>query len=188
MAEVLAASFEQDPAFVHLLPLDVPRRRQRLERFFAMELPRSLAEGGAWTTTDGAGAAVWYPPGRWKPSAWQTLRQVPGILLALGRHARLGSQIVATLQDHHPSRTHWYLLYVGVDLDRQGQGIGSSLLQPVLALCDQQGLPAYLEATNERNRRLYLRHGFVDQQALPLPAGGPPLRPMWREPDLRCGP
>jgi GNAT superfamily N-acetyltransferase len=153
-----------------------------------MGLPRSLAEGGAWTTTDGAGAAIWYPPGRWKPSAWQTLRQVPGILGALGRRAWLGGQIVARLQDHHPSTPHWYLLYIGVDVDRQGQGIGSSLLQPVLTRCDQQRWPAYLEATDERNRRLYLRQGFVDQQALALPAGGPQVRPMWRDPDPRRTP
>lgn len=188
MAEVLALSFEQDPAFVHLLPPDVPRRRQRLERFFATELPRSLAEGGAWITADGAGAAVWYPPGRAEPSAWQTVRQVPGILLALGRQSWLGRRIVTALQDHHPSVPHWYLLYVGVDAGRRGQGIGSALLHPVLTHCDEQGLPAYLEATSERNRRLYLRHGFVDREPLTLPAGGPQVRPMWRDPDLRRGP
>jgi ribosomal protein S18 acetylase RimI-like enzyme len=182
MAELLATSFLDDPVFVHMLPLDAPRRAARLQHFFAMELPRSEAEGGAWTTADGAGAAVWYPPGRWKASLWQTLRQTPGMLRALGRQAFLGSQLLAAMQEHHPTRPHWYLLYVGVDADRRGQGIGGALLRPVLETCDEQHLPAYLEATNERNRALYRRHGFTDRPELALPAGGPAVRPMWREP------
>lgn len=185
MAELLATSFMDDPVFVHMLPLDMHQRAARLRRFFAMELPRSQAEGGAWTTADGAGAAIWYQPGHWKPSLWQTLRQVPGMLRILGRQASLAGRILAQMQEHHPATPHWYLLYVGVQADRRGQGIGSSLLQPVLEACDQQHLPAYLEATNERNRALYLRHGFADRQELELPSGGPALRPMWREPNRR---
>ena len=40
---------------------------------------------------------------------------------------------------------------------------------------------AYLDATNERNKRLYERHGFKAED--PFAArGAPPLWPMWREP------
>ena len=183
MAEVLSASFQDDPVFVHMLPLDMHGRASRLRRFFAMELARSQAEGGAWTTVDGAGAAVWHPPGLWKPSLWQSLRQLPGMLRVFGRQAALGRQVLATMQAHHPTSPHWYGLYLAVEAGHQGQGIGSSLMRPVLEHCDQQQLPAYLEATSERNRGLYLRHGFADRQALALPSGGPVLRPMWREPN-----
>jgi len=185
MAEVLAASFSDDPAFVHMLPPGVRRRADRLRRFFALELPRSLAQGGAWTTSDGSAAAVWYPPGQWKPSVWHTLRQTPGILRALGRQTSLGGQILATMQEHHPRDPHWYLLYLGTEAARQGQGLGTALLQPVLQTCDEQRLPAYLEATDPRNAALYRRHGFRDGEPLPLPADGPVLLPMWREPAAR---
>ena len=185
MAEVLATAFVDDPVFAHMLPVQVHGRAARLRRFFAMELPRSQAEGGAWTTADGTGAAVWYPPGRWKPSLWQTLRQTPGMLRVLGRQAALGGRMLAEMQEHHPSAPHWYLLYVGVEPSRRGQGIGSALLQPVLEHCDEQRLPAYLEATNDRNRVLYRRHGFADRDEVVLPAGGPAVLPMWREPGPR---
>jgi hypothetical protein len=54
-------------------------------------------------------------------------------------------------------------------------------MRPVLELCDERGLPAYLEATSDRGTQLYRRHGFevVDEIALP---DGPSLWPMWREP------
>jgi hypothetical protein len=41
--------------------------------------------------------------------------------------------------------------------------------------------PAYLEATSEINKRLYLRHGFETIGEIRLPSG-PSMWPMWREP------
>jgi len=43
----------------------------------------------------------------------------------------------------------------------------------------------YLDATSERNKRLYERHGF-EAEAEYAPEGGPPLWPMWREPKEAC--
>jgi hypothetical protein len=56
------------------------------------------------------------------------------------------------------------------------------MLRPVLEHSDQQRLPAFLEASNARNRQLYVRHGFQELAPLALPADGPTLYPMWREP------
>jgi arginine/ornithine N-succinyltransferase beta subunit len=52
----------------------------------------------------------------------------------------------------------------------------------MLARADDEGMPAYHEATSPRNRALYERHGYVDQGAFTLPDGGPTLWRMWREP------
>ena len=43
-------------------------------------------------------------------------------------------------------------------------------------------MPAYHEATSPRNRALYERHGYVNQGEFQLPAGGPTLWRMWRDP------
>jgi GNAT superfamily N-acetyltransferase len=72
---------------------------------------------------------------------------------------------------------------VGTEPARQGQGVGAAVMQPVLDVCDRDRLPAYLEATCERNRGLYLRHGFRDVgEPLTLPGNGPEVYPMWRDP------
>ena len=47
--------------------------------------------------------------------------------------------------------------------------------------CDRDRVPAYLEATSERNKQLYLRHGFEVTDEIPLP-DGPNMWPMWRSP------
>ena len=54
-------------------------------------------------------------------------------------------------------------------------------MTPVLERCDRDGVPAYLEATSDRNRPLYERHGFRAHGAIPLP-DGPLLWRMWRDP------
>ena len=54
-------------------------------------------------------------------------------------------------------------------------------MAPMLERCDHDGIPAYLEATSDRNRALYERHGFRVRGNIPLP-GGPALWRMWRDP------
>jgi hypothetical protein len=46
---------------------------------------------------------------------------------------------------------------------------------------DRDAMPAYLEATSEANKRLYLRHGFEETGEIKLP-NGPSMWPMWRTP------
>ena len=95
-----------------------------------------------------------------------------------------GPAVFEQMARYHPQEPHWYLYYLAPAPGRQGTGIGSALLRPVLRRCDEQGLPAYLEATSEQNRALYARHGFVDREQYALP-DGPPLLPMWRAPAER---
>ena len=70
---------------------------------------------------------------------------------------------------------------LGVDPPRQGEGLGSALMQPVLELCDRERVPAYLESSKERNVDFYARHGFRVTSELRLPKG-PAMWPMWRNP------
>jgi GNAT superfamily N-acetyltransferase len=180
MAAVLTDAFAGDAAIAATLPEQGAHRDRRLRRFFAQEVARSTGLGGAWTTADGDAAAVWYPPGRWEPGAWEVLRRLPGSLWTFRGHVGRASRIVTTLREHHPREPHWYLAYLGARPDRQGAGLGSALVRAVLQQCDRAGLPAYLEASNERNRRLYRRLGFTEREPLPLPGDGPTLFPMWR--------
>lgn len=80
---------------------------------------------------------------------------------------------------HHPQDPHYYLQFMGVHPDRQGTGIGSALLRPVLDRCDLEGVAAYLEA-DERSRLLYAKYGFEAFAEIRLPEG-PSAWPMWRE-------
>jgi hypothetical protein len=51
----------------------------------------------------------------------------------------------------------------------------------MLERCDADGIPAYLDATSEDNKRLYERNNFVVRKVLTL-RDSPPLWSMLREP------
>lgn len=90
-------------------------------------------------------------------------------------------RVVAAMQAVHPVEPHWYLGVLSTVPERQSQGLGARALTPVLAICDNEGLPAYLESSNARNLPFYWRQGFVQTGEIQVP-GGPVLFPMWREP------
>jgi len=84
---------------------------------------------------------------------------------------------------HHPAEAHWHLAFLAVHPDEQEHGLGSRLMRRTHDELDQAGVPAYLEATNENNVRLYRRHGYTDMLPFEilLPDGTPFFR-MWRTP------
>ncbi|HEY0000712.1 MAG TPA: GNAT family N-acetyltransferase [Actinoplanes sp.] len=82
---------------------------------------------------------------------------------------------------HHPADPHWHLAFLAVHPDHQAHGLGSTLMAHTHAELDTDGVPAYLEATNEKNVRLYRRHGYADMDPFEmlLPDETPFFR-MWR--------
>jgi GNAT superfamily N-acetyltransferase len=55
---------------------------------------------------------------------------------------------------------HWYLMIIGVDPPRQGQGVGGALMAPVLRKADDARLPCYLETDKPEDVVFYQKHGF----------------------------
>jgi GNAT superfamily N-acetyltransferase len=78
---------------------------------------------------------------------------------------------LAELDASAPREPHWHLSLLGVDPDRQGEGIGSALLRPVLERCDHGRRPAYLETSKPANLRFYARHGFAVRDEVELRGG-----------------
>jgi ribosomal protein S18 acetylase RimI-like enzyme len=181
VVRALARAFERDPLACFALRDDAGKARA-LETTFDVAFRRwTLPAAGAWLADEGAGAALWVPPGQWNPlRAWPDAfalarsvgwMRLPRVLRGIGR-----------IDGRHPKAPHWYLFAIGVDPDHQGRGVGSALLDAVLSRCDELGEPAYLEASTEANARLYARYGFTFVESVDVEPGGPTARLMWREP------
>jgi GNAT superfamily N-acetyltransferase len=185
-AEVLARAFYDDPVFSWLVPADGSRER-RLRRFFLTELHHeSLRHGAvevAWVDRRAAGAAVWFPPGA---GLGTEVAALPGYLRAFGRRFVNVARFESVAVHIHPrEEPHWYLLAIGVDPARQGEGVGAALLRSRLRRCDADGLPAYLESSKPGNVPLYEHFGFRGTGNLALPEGAPVVTTMWRPGDVR---
>lgn len=184
-ARVLARAFDDEPGVLWLFPRAGPRRRFLLWHFLR-ELRYGQLYGVMHTTPDlVTGAAIWLPPDqpfftipRFLGVGYGSLpaRMPPLTLikfLASMRHLDRLHRLDA------PDR-HWYLATLGVDPPHQGQGIGSALLQPVLARADAEGLACYLETGREINVRFYAKHGFRVLRSGLAPLGGPRYWTMLR--------
>ena len=164
-ANVLARAFFDDPMTMYVLPDDA-QRRDILPSFMRAGATICMQHGEVYTTPgDVLGDACWLPPGETE----LTEERLPEagameVLGAMGEEAagRFGS-MMAQLGELHAQAVpaeHWYLLILRVDPPRQGQGIGGSLIEPVLRRADAAGLPCYLETMKPRNVTFYGKHGF----------------------------
>jgi GNAT superfamily N-acetyltransferase len=170
-------------AFQHLDVADwlVPEphlRRQVLENNFRIWVDHAVTHGLVYLTDDCSAVAVWLPRAA-LPEPPPDYEQ--RLAIACGDYIKRFRVLGEFFDAHHPSVAHHHLAFLAVHPDRQGQGLGTRLLRHHLAVLDQLNMPAYLEASSWRSRRLYARHAFNAATAFHLP-DGPPLWPMWREP------
>jgi GNAT superfamily N-acetyltransferase len=143
---------------------------------------RAVEHGTAFVTSDYAAVSLWLAPGVGSDEA--LLGQLVEDHVAPEKQADMAS-VIEEMGRHHPQEPHWYLPFIAVEPAFQGRGLGAVLLRHALSVCDADGLPAYLESTNPRNRPLYERHGFGAIGE--IRAGDcPPIVPMLRRPRRRA--
>lgn len=180
----LADAFSQDPVFAWLIPTDVANRDRRLVTFFT-SIARSYLrrDKHVYLAGDGVGAAMWAAPGSWALPMGEIARESMPAFRAFGRNLPRALRTQLEVEAGHPKDPkHWYLGYLGVRSDQQGNGIGSVTLREVLDQADRDGVPAYLESSNEKNLTLYERHGFRVTTSYAALGRGPTIWRMWREP------
>lgn len=181
----LARAFWPDPLF-GFFTRDRVAEHRTLPVFFAPLFDDAAALGEVWAATaDGrtVGSASWLPPGAMPRGLRRDLRIYRAVAasVVVGRHRRAAVALLNEVDRRHPHEEHWYLVLLGVDPAWQRRGLGGRLLGPVLARCDEQGLPAYLETQKPENVAFYGRHGFTVRDEIHLP-GAPPVWLLWREP------
>jgi ribosomal protein S18 acetylase RimI-like enzyme len=182
-SDVLARAFQDDPAWVWLLP-DAERRARLLPWLFRVGFDVTAAE--VWSTPGTIlGAARWLPPGRPTMRVGPTLRALvttpfhlgaaTGLFLSYGRAVEQMRTAVA-------AGPHWYLAGIGVEPSAQRQGIGAALLRPGIDAAARDGLPTVLLTNNEANLAFYESHGFAVVREGRTPEDGPKAWAMVRSP------
>jgi ribosomal protein S18 acetylase RimI-like enzyme len=182
VGELVAVSFNELGANVYLVPPPLDRVPV-LARFFTL-FTEVAAEHGRVDVIDGfdglAATAVWFDYTHPIPEPADYEKRLAALAGPYGPHFEALGELFAT---HHPHEPHWHLAFLAVHPSRQGAGLGGALMRRTHAELDRAGVPAYLEATNEDNIRLYRRAGYRDMDpfGIHLPDGTPFFR-MWRRP------
>lgn len=179
VAGVLTLAFAADPASRWSWP-DPQRYLATFPQFVRAFGGGAFAHGSAHHI-DGIGAALWLPPGIHPDE------KVMDALIrsTIPKHLLEDTfAVVEQMERHQPEEPHWYLPLIGIDPSRHGKGYGAALLKYGLAICDREGIPAYLDSTNPRNNAFYQRHGFELLGTIQV-GSSPPIYPMLRRPGRR---
>jgi ribosomal protein S18 acetylase RimI-like enzyme len=175
--DAIVLAFAADPATRWTWP-DAQQYLQAMPRMAQAFGGRAFEHGCAHAVADFSAAALWLPPGVGPDE--EALGELLQNTVSPARLEEV-SAVLEQMAKFHPSGPHWYLPLIGVDPARQGQGLGSALLNHALQRCDRDLLPAYLESSNSKNIPLYKRHGFEVMGAIQA-GSSPTITPMLREP------
>ena len=181
IADILDQAFMAEAVNCWVFP-DPADRARRQPGFYRLYADHVLATGEVYLTADGGGAALW----RYIDPAAPPAPAVPEELLAGAcgpNYPRMRTLLELLAPCHPRQHRHGYVVFIGVQPARQGNGLGTALLRDRLAVLDAAGVPAYLEASSARSRRLYQRLGFAPLPTTVTLPDGPPLFPMWRPAD-----
>ncbi|MEV6265188.1 GNAT family N-acetyltransferase [Streptomyces sp. NPDC051784] len=180
VVRILEEAFHDDPVSGWVFP-DEEHRRAVHGKFLGVFADITLKGGYIDLLEDGTAAALWLSVPAGEPEGDD---DTPALMRETADPGNERAELVGRLTGavHPHGRAHAYLLMIGVAPERQGEGIGEALIAEVLERCDREGTPAYLEASSARSRGLYERLGFTFMgRTVDLP-DGPPMWPMWREP------
>lgn len=175
VVDVLAEAFHDDPVSAWVFPAG--ERRAVAQRIFHRAVLRgTLAAGGHVDVTGDLSAAVlWTPAGEEDPDG-------DAFTGLTGEEVGRLTALFEMMTEHAPGGEYHHAQFVGVRKNAQRRGIGARLLKHGL---DRYGaVPAYLEASSAESAKLYRRLGFRDHGPAFAVEGGPPMRPMWREPSI----
>jgi len=118
-------------------------------------------EAGGW-----AGIALWVPPVSAMAIPPQAKSKVIGPALA---------EYIAKCRDmkqkHLGDQPFWYLNVIGRNPEKSGSGVIRALVDPYLRRARSQGVPAWLEATNEHARDVYAHLGFHTVEVVRVSVG-----------------
>jgi GNAT superfamily N-acetyltransferase len=180
LSQVIADAFFPLAPCQWLIP-DQTARRDILPGYFRMYVKHAISDGLVHTTPARDAAALWIPLRPHLPDPPDgydaQLAEVTGPWVE--RFVAFDAELDA----HHLTGVeHEHLAILAVRPGRQGQGIGTALLNAYHAVLDDKSTVAYLEASDERTRSIYLRHGYNDHGTPVQLTDGPRMFPMVRRP------
>lgn len=165
-ARVLTDAFIDQPLWRVVGPRWRWHRRQVMRLLHRAELTKAIRFGGPNLALEIDGAlagvaATWESPASWPPpQPWSTLLDIPSLLLAGPLPAIRAGQVDWRIQRLRTRDAHVYLYLLAVDPRLQRRGLGTLLVEAVVAHAFERGLPVVLETMAPSNPAFYAKQGF----------------------------
>jgi ribosomal protein S18 acetylase RimI-like enzyme len=168
IVHLLTVSFDDNKSVNYVAKQD-QHRVKRIQRMMAYSFDRCFAFGEVWISEDQQACALIEFPEQ-KRTSIRTLWWDVKLALSVIGLDRVGAVLKrdAMIKANHPKEPIAYLWFLGVDQSVQGKGVGTALMHEVIAKCEQDKRPIYLETSMLRNLPFYKKLGFEIFQTLEL--------------------
>ena len=190
ISQALYLSLNKDPFYIELessIADDPVVRQEAMLKYFDYSMKEGQKYGELYIPgRDSFGASVWSKPIN-DPLASQIhgekkafIRQHLGEA-TLRKYSDIVEFMAQSAKDVVPNDS-WYLSIVGIAPQFQGQGLGSTLVKPILDKADKMRVPSYAETFTPRNKNFYNRLGYQAVASFVEPVTGSEYWIMFREP------
>jgi ribosomal protein S18 acetylase RimI-like enzyme len=160
---VLVDAFEGLPPGTQLFR--EPNSSAKLRYFWDRTCKYALLFGECYGSEDGSGVALWLLPNETRMTPWRMFRS--GMFSAPFHMGMRDFKAFGAFARHTDTmhrealpEAHYYLFAVGVRADKQGGGVGSSLIRSMFERAKSEDRPVFLETQSPKNVRIYERLGF----------------------------
>lgn len=166
IVEILRESFKNNTSVNYIVKQD-KRRIQRIEKLLEYCIFQGEEFGKIFLSEDRNAACILIFPKQKKVTFRTVVHDLKLITQVIGLKRVIPAiERESLLKKNHPKIPFAHLWYIGVDPLHQEKGIGSKLLQEVIAFCGDT--PVYLETSIVSNLRWYKKHGFEIIKTLEL--------------------
>ena len=181
----LTLAFSTDPVIRSFYP-DPRDHLTYFPEIMRLHMESAIPQKSAHYVEGFGAAAIWFPPkgpDHDEAADRERARRLGELIQQTASKAGNDDLFAAVgeVEAWHPKEPHWYLFSIGTDPARQGEGLGSRLMDQVLPGCDADGRLAYLESSSPQNVPFYQRHGFEVTRVIQI-GTSPTFTLMTREP------
>lgn len=166
IVDILVKSFGDNKSVNYIIKQDA-KRDERLRRL--MEYSHDVCKlfGDVFITDDKSGCALIIKPDKKRTSLKSVLLDARFAITCLGiSNLKKAMSREATIKAQHPDGLIYYLWFIGVDPNKQHEGIGSKLLKDVINKGQKENRTICLETSTSKNIPWYQSFGFTIYQEL----------------------
>ena len=176
--DILAKSFDDNQSVNYIVKQD-KKRNQRIRKLMAYSFDICYLYGEVFLTDNKSGCALILLPDKKKNNLKSILLDIKLIASCIGiSNIKKALNRESKIKEFQTKRLMYYLWFIGVDPIQQNKGIGSALIQEVIAEGNSIQRPVCLETSTLKNIPWYEKFGFQIYNELDL---GYPLFFMKKE-------
>lgn len=157
--EILTKAFEQDPRVNNLIRQD-DKKLVRIDRLMRYAYRICSISGKVLISDDGKACALVLYPDKKKSSIKAVYWKFSLLFGSLGFKSALKVLGREMMVSKHHSSNSYYIWFMGVDTDYANMGIGTDLMEELIADADRRKRPIHLETHLSANLDWFHKFGF----------------------------